>query len=99
MGVTKVKLKVVLLIGSMLFLTACGNIEGVVIDKTDSSFTVQVSTNNTEVNNEIYLTDLTTFSGTITSFEELEIGNDVIVVPFDMPEDFSYLLASEVIAE
>ncbi|ANU28203.1 hypothetical protein [Planococcus versutus] len=96
---TKVKFKVVLLIGAMLFLTACGNIEGVIIGKTDSSFTVGASADNAEVHNEIYLTDLTTLSGTITSFEELEVGDDVIVVPFDMPESFSYLLASEVTVE
>ena len=91
-----------LIAGSMLVLAACGSYEGVVTEKTDSSFIVNVSPGNSEAEStehEMHLTDHTIFSGKVSSFEELEEGDHVLVVPFDTPSDFPYNLASEVIVE
>ncbi|TWT00571.1 hypothetical protein [Planomicrobium sp. CPCC 101079] len=92
-----------LLIGSMLFLAACGNYEGTVIEKTDSSFILEVTTDNSKagspVHEKIYLIDPTIFSGAARSFEELKEGDRVTVVPAELSEDFPYILASEVNVE
>lgn len=90
----------VLLFSSLLFLTACGNIEGAVTDKTDSSIFVEIKTSNMEkTKKEIHFTDETIYEGSITSLEDIEVGDAVIVVPFDVPQDFLYILASEVKVE
>lgn len=93
----------VLVISVTLFLTACGNYKGTVTEKTDSSFKIEIGANDDTkeepIVHEIHLTDETIFSGTVTLFEELEVGDPVLVVPFDTPSEFSYILASEVISE
>lgn len=79
-----------------------GGFEGVVTEKTDSSFMVEVTSFNFETGTTIYevhLTDHTLFKGTAHEFEEMEEGALVRVVPFDLPSDFPYTLASEVIVE
>lgn len=84
----------------MLFLTACGNIDGIVTEKKEAGFVVEVPSSGSEAETqEIHLIDITTFSGEISSFEELEIGQQVRVVPADLSEDFPYILASEVIVK
>lgn len=84
----------------MLFLTACGNIEGIVTEKKEAGFIVETSPTGSESETqEIHLIDLTTFSGAVSSFEELEVGHRVRVVPADLSSDFPYILASEVIVE
>lgn len=84
-----------------VFLSACGSYEGTVTEKTDSSFIMEVSSNDSEDETliELHLTDGTVFKGSIRSFDELEEGDQVRVVPFDLPKDFSYILPSEVIVE
>ncbi|PSL40050.1 hypothetical protein B0H99_10663 [Planomicrobium soli] len=74
-----------LLAVSMLFLTACGNYKGTVIEKTDTSFILEVTSDNSEtetpVHEEIHLIDPTKFRGSASSFEELKEGDRVTVVP------------------
>lgn len=82
------------------FLTACGSYEGTVTEKKDASFIMEVSSGDPEeATLEMHLTDGTIFKGSISSFDELEEGDQVRVVPFDLPKDFSYILPSEVIVE
>lgn len=90
-----------ILIILMIFLSACGSYEGTVTEKTDSSFIMEVSSNDPEdvMLIEMNLTDDTVFKGAISTFDELEVGDQVRVVPFDLPKDFSYILPSEVIVE
>lgn len=84
----------------MLFLTACGNIDGIVTEKKEASFIVETSSNHSEPEiQEIHLVDITTFSGAVGSFEELEEGQRVRVVPANLSEDFPYILAEKVIVE
>lgn len=84
----------------LLFLTGCGNIEGVVLEKKEVGFIVETSSNGTEPETEeIFLIELTTFNGAVRSFEELEVGHQVRVVPADLSEDFPYILAAEVHVE
>ncbi|WKA49428.1 hypothetical protein QWY22_10980 [Planococcus liqunii] len=88
------------LIFLLFLLAACGNYEGTVVEKKDSSFMLELSSGNSEVVvEEMQLIDLMTFSGDVSSFEELEVGDQVIVVPVDTPSDFSYTLPMEVIVE
>ncbi|MDN7242548.1 hypothetical protein QWY14_12100 [Planococcus sp. N028] len=91
-----------LIVGSLLLLTACGNYEGTVTEKTDSSFMLEVTSGNSEAESsvqEMHLTDHTIFSGAISTFEELEVGDQVVVVPAKLSEDFPYILVSEAIVE
>ncbi|MBX0314067.1 YobA family protein [Planococcus glaciei] len=89
-----------ILIILLFLLAACGNYEGTVVEKKDSSFMVELPSGNSEVVvEEMQLIDLTTFSGDVSSFEELEVGDRVIVVPADTPSDFPYFLPMEVIVE
>lgn len=88
------------LIFLLFLLAACGNYEGTVVEKKDSSFMLELSSENSEVVvEEMQLIDLMTFSGDVSSFEELEVGDRVIVVPADTPSDFPYFLPMEVIVE
>lgn len=81
-------------------LSSCGNYEGTVVEIKDSSFMLERPSGNSEaVVEEMQLIDLTTFSGDVSSFEELEVGDRVIVVPADTPSDFLYFLPMEVIVE
>ncbi|TWT27045.1 hypothetical protein [Planomicrobium sp. CPCC 101110] len=91
-----------MIVGSMLFLAACGSYKGTVVGKTDSSFMLEAASANSEAEplvHEIHLIDQTTFDRDISAFEELEIGDQVRVVPADLSEDFPYILALEVITE
>jgi ABC-type metal ion transport system substrate-binding protein len=81
-----------------LGLAACGNYEGVVAEKEDTSFIVTISEKESE-EAEIHLTDITEFSGKISSYEELEEGDQVKVVPVDTTTEFPYILALKVIVE
>ena len=79
-----------------------GGFEGVVTEKTDTSFMVQVTSFNFESDptiHEVHMTDYTMFKGEVRGFDELEEGTLVRVMPFDLPSDFPYKLASEVIVE
>lgn len=82
----------VLVMSATLFLTGCGNYKGDITEKTDSSFKIEVGTNDDtkqeSIVHEIHLTDETIFSGTAILFEELEVGDSVLVVPFDTPSEF-----------
>ena len=81
----------------MLFLAGCGNIDGTVIEKKEASFIVETSSSGSESETqEIFLIDITDFSGAVSSFDELEVGQQVRVVPADLSSDFPYILASEV---
>lgn len=81
-----------------LGLAACGNYEGIVAEKGDTSFTVTIDEEKSE-KEEVHLTDITEFSGKISSYEELEEGDQVKVVPVDTTTEFPYILALEVIVE
>lgn len=85
----------------MMFLSACGTYKGTVTEKKEASFILEVPANNPEetTSHEMHLNDGTRFSGSITSFEELEEGDQVRVIPFDVPEDFSGILPAEVIVD
>lgn len=86
----------------LLVLSGCGNYEGEVTEKKDVSFIIEVPSDDPEeepVFHEMHLNDGTVFKGGISSFEELEIGDQVRVIPFDVPDDFSGILPSEVIVE
>lgn len=84
----------------LFLLAACGNYEGTVVEIKDSSFMLELPSGNSEaVVEEMQLIDLITFGGDINSFEELEVGDQVIVVPADTPSDFPYFLPMEVIVE
>ena len=79
-----------------------GGFEGVVTEKTDTSFMVEVTSFNFETGStihEVHMTDHTLFKGKVSSFDELEEGSLVRVMPFDLPADFPYKLASKVIVE
>lgn len=79
-----------------------GIIEGVVTEKAETSFTVEVRSNGLWGGSsveEVHLTDATIFKGNVTTYEELEEGDMVSVMPFDLPAEFSYSLASEVTVE
>lgn len=79
-----------------------GGFEGVVTEKTDTSFMVEVTSFNLELGPTIYevhMTEYTLFKGEVRGFDELEEGTFVRVMPFDLPADFPYKLASEVIVE
>ncbi|TAA65830.1 DUF4181 domain-containing protein [Planococcus salinarum] len=79
-----------------------GGFEGVVTEKTDTSFMVEVTSFNLEIGptiHEVHMTDDTLFKGEVRGFDELEEGTLVRVRPFDLPSDFPYKLASEVIVE
>lgn len=79
-----------------------GLVEGVVTEKAEASFTVEVTSNTfwggTSVE-EVHLTDATIFKGKVATYEELEEGDQVSVIPFDLPPEFSYSLAAEVTVE
>lgn len=86
----------------LLVLAGCENYEGEVTEKTEVSFSVEVRSDDPEeepVVHEMHMTDGTRFKGAISSFEELEVGDQVRVIPFDVPDDFSGILPSEVIVE
>ncbi|MBB5178760.1 hypothetical protein HNQ44_000182 [Planomicrobium koreense] len=84
----------------ILFLAGCGTIDGTVNEKKEASFIVEISSNGSEPETEeVFLIDITTFSGAISSFEELEVGHQVQVVPAELSEDFPYILASDVIVK
>jgi len=91
---------VALLIQSSSFFL--GIIEGIVTEKAEASFTVEmVSTGfwgDSSVE-EVHLTDATVFKGKVEVYEELKKGDLVRVMPFDLPADFSYSLAAEVTVE
>ncbi|MDJ0332978.1 hypothetical protein, partial [Planococcus sp. S3-L1] len=91
---------VALLIQSSSFFL--GIIEGVVTEKTEASFTVEmVATGfwgDSSVQ-EVHLADATVFKGKVEAYEELKEGDLVRVMPFDLPADFSYSLAAEVTVE
>ncbi|WP_240033975.1 DUF4181 domain-containing protein [Planococcus salinus] len=79
-----------------------GGFEGVVTEKTDTSFMVEVTSFNFGTGStvhEVHMTDHTLFKGEVRGFDELEEGTLVRVMPFDLPSDFPYKLASEVIVE
>lgn len=83
------------------FLSACGSYEGTVIEKKEASFIMELSSTDSDemASLEMHLTDGTLFKGSVNSFEELEEGDQVRVIPFDVPEDFPAILPSEVIVE
>ena len=85
----------------IILLSACGDYEGIVIEKKDSSFILEVPTDEPEepIVHEMHPTDGTIFRGSISTFEELEKGDKVQVIPFRVPDDFSAILPSEVIVE
>ncbi|TWT08010.1 hypothetical protein FQV26_09425 [Planococcus sp. CPCC 101016] len=86
----------------LLFLSACGDYEGTVTEKRDTSFMLEVPSDNSEeepIFHEMHLTDGTIFKGSISTYEELEEGDKVRVIPFDVPDDFPYFLPAEVIVE
>lgn len=85
----------------MIFLTACGSYEGTVTEKKESSFIMELPSDDPakKTTLEMHLTDGTIFKGSISTFDELEEGDQVRVIPFDVPEDFSAILPSEVIVE
>lgn len=91
---------VALLIHSSSFFL--GIIEGVVTEKAEASFTVEkVSTGfwgDLSVE-EVHLTDATVFKGKVERYKELKEGDLVRVMPFDLPDDFLYTLAAEVMVE
>lgn len=94
------KKRLIVFVISMLFLAGCGQIEGIVVEKKEASFLVETSSGDSESSEqEVFLTDHTIFGGEISSYEELEEGDNIRVVPFDTPRDFPYFLASEVISE
>ena len=94
------KRRLCVLVFIVLFLTGCGNIDGIVTKKKEASFIIETSSNGSESENEeIFLVDITTFSGAVSSFEELEVGHQVRVVPADLSEDFPYILESKVHVE
>ncbi|WP_422122351.1 DUF4181 domain-containing protein [Planococcus sp. X10-3] len=79
-----------------------GGFEGVVTEKTDTSFMVEVTSFNFETGptiHEVHMTDHTQFKGKVLGFDDLKEGTLVRVMPFDLPSDFPYKLASEVIVE
>ncbi|MBF6634422.1 hypothetical protein QL992_14150 [Microbacterium sp. APC 3898] len=47
----------------------------------------------------MHLNDGAVFKGAISSYKELEVGDQVRVIPFDVPKDFSGILPSDVIVE
>lgn len=79
-----------------------GIVEGVVTEKADTSFTVEVTSNTfwggTSFE-EVHLSNATIFKGKVATYEELEEGDQVSVMPFDLPAEFSYPLAAEVTVE
>ncbi|WP_394119894.1 hypothetical protein [Planococcus donghaensis] len=86
----------------LLVLSACGNYNGKVIEKKDVSFIIEEPSDDPEeepVVHEMHMNDGTVFKGSISSFEELEVGDQVRVIPFDVPDNFSGILPSEVIVE
>lgn len=84
----------------ILFLSGCGTIDGTVNEKKEASFIVETSLNGSESETEeVFLIDITTFSGAVSSFDELEVGHQVQVVPAELSEDFPYILASDVIVK
>ena len=92
----------VLLVGPLLLLSACGTFEGTVVEKTEASFLLELPSEGKEAESdvvEIFLNDDTRFSGTISSFEELEQGHYVKVGTFHTPSEFDYDIASDVFAE
>ncbi len=91
-----------MIVGSVLFLSACGNYQGTVAEKREASFMLEVTSDDAEAESlvhEIHLTDQTIFSGAISAFEELAEGDQVLVVPADLTEDLPYIFASEIIVE
>lgn len=48
---------------------------------------------------EIHFTDKTIYERSIASLEDIEVGDAVIVAPFDVPKDLPFILASEVKVE
>ncbi|MGM0897003.1 MAG: hypothetical protein ACQEV0_03835 [Bacillota bacterium] len=97
----KIKKLLSLLIVSIVFLMGCGNLEGTVTEKTEASFLLEVSTDDSRQDpiQEIFMTDHTVFSGSISTFEELEKGDRVTVAPFETTPDIPYFLASRVTVE
>ncbi|MGH2318014.1 hypothetical protein ACRC6Q_09605 [Planococcus sp. SE5232] len=86
----------------LIALSACGDYEGEVTEKKDVSFIIEVPTDDPEeepVVHEMHQNDGTVFKGAISSYEELEVGHQVRVIPFDVPDNFSGILPSEVIVE
>lgn len=86
----------------IILLSACGDYEGTVTEKKESSFILEVPSNNSteeSIVHEMHLTDGTIFKGSISTFEELQEGDKVKVIPFDVPDDFPYFLPAEVIVE
>lgn len=85
----------------LLVLSACGNYEGIVTEKKETSFIVEVPSNDAggKTAYEMHMNDGTVFKGAINSYEELEVGDQVRVIPFDVPKDFSGILPAEVIVE
>lgn len=85
----------------LLVLSACGNYEGTVAEKKETSFIVEVPSNDAGGTTayEMHLNDGTVFKGAIGSYEELKVGDQVRVIPFDVPKDFSGILPADVIVK
>ena len=85
----------------LLILSACGNYEGTVTEKKETSFIIEVPSNGAgeTAAYEMHLNDGTVFKGAISTYEELKVGDQVRVIPFDVPKDFSGILPADVIVE
>lgn len=87
-----------LVIDSILFLTACGNYEGIVTEKKASSFLGETASDNSKSASTVHEYILLTIQYLAEQSARLKNWKKEIC-PFDTPSGFPYNLASEVIVE